>query len=224
MSIASIQSYYASILNHNIPYEPISKIDKHKRKKRKEHKKGSNLLVPSPLTNNSIVTEWIRSFIYQQKKQTFSIEGFMPRRKSSSSIALTSLDVLSISSTNKNKIDHQYKSKPIKSTSLLFSLLNNYNNINHNNRNHIQGEVLPTNNIDELTLIEPYSHPIQRTSSPNIYTTRELRTNPDYLRMLVAEINMVRANKIVGSLRPRHYLPKRQDPIHYSPSLLRQEL
>ncbi|ORZ14556.1 hypothetical protein BCR42DRAFT_417178 [Absidia repens] len=43
--------------------------------------------------------------------------------------------------------------------------------------------------------------------------SREPRVNSAHLRMLVAEVNMMRADKIVGPLRPRNYLPKRNDPI-----------
>lgn len=42
---------------------------------------------------------------------------------------------------------------------------------------------------------------------------RDIRVNSDHLRMIVAEANMMRAQKIVGPLRPRSYLPKRRDPF-----------
>ncbi|KAI8079938.1 uncharacterized protein BX664DRAFT_362070 [Halteromyces radiatus] len=48
---------------------------------------------------------------------------------------------------------------------------------------------------------------------------REPRMNSAHLRMLVAEVNMMRADKIIGPLRPRNYLPKRSDPfLDTSPS------
>ncbi|KAI8330208.1 hypothetical protein BC941DRAFT_475768 [Chlamydoabsidia padenii] len=49
---------------------------------------------------------------------------------------------------------------------------------------------------------------------------REPRINSAHLRMLVAEVNMMRADKIVGPLRPRNYLPKRSDSLSWSPSPL----
>lgn len=43
--------------------------------------------------------------------------------------------------------------------------------------------------------------------------TRDIRTNTDYFRMIVAEVNMMRAQKIVCPLRQRRVLPKRNDPF-----------
>ncbi|KAI9317685.1 hypothetical protein BX666DRAFT_1939829 [Dichotomocladium elegans] len=58
-----------------------------------------------------------------------------------------------------------------------------------------------------------------------IYRARDLRVNGAHLRMIVAEANMMRADKIVGPLRPRGSLPKRSDeflpsrrsPLRYPP-------
>ncbi|KAI8139539.1 hypothetical protein BJV82DRAFT_626481 [Fennellomyces sp. T-0311] len=51
---------------------------------------------------------------------------------------------------------------------------------------------------------------------------RDLRVNNAHLRMIVVEANMMRAQKIVGPLRPRGYLPKRLDPfVSNRPSCLR---
>lgn len=42
---------------------------------------------------------------------------------------------------------------------------------------------------------------------------RGIRANPAHLRMIVAEVNMMRCNKIVGPLKPRGFLPARTDPF-----------
>lgn len=53
---------------------------------------------------------------------------------------------------------------------------------------------------------------------------RDVRANCAHLRTIVAEANMMRAQKIVGPLRPRGYLPKRLDPfLPDRPSCLRRE-
>ncbi|KAF7721009.1 hypothetical protein EC973_005559 [Apophysomyces ossiformis] len=50
---------------------------------------------------------------------------------------------------------------------------------------------------------------------------RDKRSNAAHLRMLVAEVNMMRAQKIVGPLRPRSYLNKRPDRfVPHRPSRL----
>jgi hypothetical protein len=49
---------------------------------------------------------------------------------------------------------------------------------------------------------------------------REIRPNPDYLRMIVAEVNMMRAQKITGPLKPRRLLPKRLDSFQLKSSPL----
>lgn len=41
--------------------------------------------------------------------------------------------------------------------------------------------------------------------------SRSIRANPDHLRMIVAEVNMMRANKIVGPLKSRGFLAARVD-------------
>lgn len=50
---------------------------------------------------------------------------------------------------------------------------------------------------------------------------RDIRANTAHLRMIVAEINMMRANKIICPLRPRTHLDKRADEFQYQPSPLR---
>lgn len=61
-----------------------------------------------------------------------------------------------------------------------------------------------------------WSQPSEKESSvvkavlPPRYT-RDIRANPDHLRMIVAEMNMMRSRKIVCPLRPRTYLHKRAD-------------
>lgn len=50
--------------------------------------------------------------------------------------------------------------------------------------------------------------PVSRTMN------RSIRANSAHLRMIVAEVNMMRANKIVCPLRPRSSLPPRNDPFY----------
>jgi hypothetical protein len=52
------------------------------------------------------------------------------------------------------------------------------------------------------------------------YQARDTRANTAYLRMIVAEVNMMRSQKIVGPLRPRRVLPKRSDRFIHRPSPL----
>ncbi|KAG0745914.1 hypothetical protein G6F57_001613 [Rhizopus arrhizus] len=52
---------------------------------------------------------------------------------------------------------------------------------------------------------------------------RDIRTNSDYFRIIVAEVNMMRAQKIVGPLRQRRLLPKRSDSFEYRSSPLRYQ-
>ncbi|KAI7886148.1 hypothetical protein K492DRAFT_178302 [Lichtheimia hyalospora FSU 10163] len=64
----------------------------------------------------------------------------------------------------------------------------------------------------------PYSSfgkkkPNKRQNPLKHHHARDIRVNSDHLRMIVAEANMMRAQKIVGPLRPRSYLPKRLDPF-----------
>ncbi|CAO3692579.1 unnamed protein product [Rhizopus stolonifer] len=44
----------------------------------------------------------------------------------------------------------------------------------------------------------------------NTYT-RDTRSNPDHLRMISAELNMMRARKLSSPLKPRGFLPRRTD-------------
>ncbi|KAG1054686.1 hypothetical protein G6F46_006686 [Rhizopus delemar] len=53
---------------------------------------------------------------------------------------------------------------------------------------------------------------------------RDIRTNSDYFRIIVAEVNMMRAQKIVGPLRQRRLLPKRSDSFEYRSSPLRHQV
>lgn len=66
--------------------------------------------------------------------------------------------------------------------------------------------------------------PKKRHNPLKHHHARDIRVNSDHLRMIVAEANMMRAQKIVGPLRPRSYLPKRLDPFtSCRPSSLRHE-
>lgn len=53
---------------------------------------------------------------------------------------------------------------------------------------------------------------------------RDIRDNSAHYRMIVAEINMMRANKIICPLRQRMYLPKRTDEFESRPSPLKQQV
>ncbi|KAL1923161.1 uncharacterized protein VTP21DRAFT_9537 [Calcarisporiella thermophila] len=53
---------------------------------------------------------------------------------------------------------------------------------------------------------------------------REVRANPDFLRMLSAETRMIRARKLRSPLKMRHYLPRRTDGFFPRPSRLRHVL
>ncbi|KAI8343871.1 hypothetical protein BC941DRAFT_407198 [Chlamydoabsidia padenii] len=57
------------------------------------------------------------------------------------------------------------------------------------------------------------------------YYTRSVRENPDHLRMIVAEVNMMRVNKLISPLRPRAILLERPDPfIPCTPSPLKHSI
>jgi hypothetical protein len=40
---------------------------------------------------------------------------------------------------------------------------------------------------------------------------RDTRSNSDHLRMITAELNMMRARKLLSPLKPRGFLPRRRD-------------
>ncbi|KAI9266668.1 hypothetical protein BDA99DRAFT_558720 [Phascolomyces articulosus] len=46
----------------------------------------------------------------------------------------------------------------------------------------------------------------------NTYT-RDTRSNPDHLRIISSELNMIRARKLLSPLKPRGFLPRRKDPF-----------
>ena len=50
---------------------------------------------------------------------------------------------------------------------------------------------------------------------PRHLLTRETRSNADYLRMMAAELRMIRSRKLISPLKPRGYLPRRKDPFRY---------
>ncbi|KAI8067865.1 hypothetical protein BC940DRAFT_333430 [Gongronella butleri] len=54
--------------------------------------------------------------------------------------------------------------------------------------------------------------------------TRQLRDNSDHLRMLVAEVNMMRSNKLICPLRQRAVLPERLDAFSHCKSPLRHSI
>ncbi|CAO3696025.1 unnamed protein product [Rhizopus stolonifer] len=77
----------------------------------------------------------------------------------------------------------------------------------------------------EWTLVEASEkYAEKQEEKDDTLRTRAIRTNSDYFRIIVAEVNMMRAQKIVGPLRQRRLLDKRSDPFGPSPSPLRQLL
>ncbi|KAF9934589.1 hypothetical protein FBU30_001353 [Linnemannia zychae] len=48
---------------------------------------------------------------------------------------------------------------------------------------------------------------------PRHLAARETRSNAAYLRMMAAELRMIRARKLISPLKPRGYLPRRKDPF-----------
>ncbi|KAF9413468.1 hypothetical protein BGZ94_000721 [Podila epigama] len=48
---------------------------------------------------------------------------------------------------------------------------------------------------------------------PRHLLARETRSNSDYLRMMAAELRMIRSRKLISPLKPRGYLPRRKDPF-----------
>ncbi|KAL1923321.1 uncharacterized protein VTP21DRAFT_8301 [Calcarisporiella thermophila] len=59
-------------------------------------------------------------------------------------------------------------------------------------------------------LKHPTARPLQRLLcyDPSV---RDVRSNPNFLRMMAGELNMIRAHKLASPLRPRALLPKRRD-------------
>ncbi|KAI8081676.1 uncharacterized protein BX664DRAFT_302546 [Halteromyces radiatus] len=57
----------------------------------------------------------------------------------------------------------------------------------------------------------------------NTYT-RDTRSNPDHLRMIAAELNMMRSRKLFSPLKPRGFLPRRKDPFILGDGRLRSPL
>ncbi|KAF9210877.1 hypothetical protein BGZ59_008809 [Podila verticillata] len=69
-------------------------------------------------------------------------------------------------------------------------------------------DVHPTDTVD---LLDPL---------PRHLASRETRSNPDYLRMMASELQMIRARKLIAPLKPRGYLPRRRDAFRHSKSSL----
>ncbi|KAI8059602.1 hypothetical protein BC940DRAFT_371748 [Gongronella butleri] len=57
----------------------------------------------------------------------------------------------------------------------------------------------------------------------NTYT-RDTRANPDHLRMIAAELNMMRHRKLISPLRPRGFLPRRKDVVYLGDARRRSPL
>ncbi|KAG0174619.1 hypothetical protein DFQ28_007643 [Apophysomyces sp. BC1034] len=76
-------------------------------------------------------------------------------------------------------------------------------------------------NEEPSTILSDASPSEDILSEPLHPPARGVRCNPAHLRMIVAEVNMIRANKIVCPLRPRAFLPQRSDQFCHRPSPLR---
>lgn len=50
-----------------------------------------------------------------------------------------------------------------------------------------------------------------RIDLQNNVIRRDIRANPDHLRIIVAELNMMRSRKVLYPLKPRNFLPRRKD-------------
>ncbi|KAG0356813.1 hypothetical protein BG005_004242 [Podila minutissima] len=55
---------------------------------------------------------------------------------------------------------------------------------------------------------------------PRHLASRETRSNPDYLRMMASELEMIRARKLIAPLKPRGHLPRRRDAFRHTKSSL----
>ncbi|KAF9913328.1 hypothetical protein EC991_000090 [Linnemannia zychae] len=55
---------------------------------------------------------------------------------------------------------------------------------------------------------------------PRHLAARETRSNAAYLRMMAAELRMIRARKLISPLKPRGYLPRRKEPFQAAKSSL----
>ncbi|KAG0088463.1 hypothetical protein BGZ92_006138 [Podila epicladia] len=59
---------------------------------------------------------------------------------------------------------------------------------------------------------------------PRHLLARETRSNTDYLRMMAAELRMIRSRKLISPLKPRGYLPRRKDPFRNGSSIVHKIL
>lgn len=77
----------------------------------------------------------------------------------------------------------------------------------------------------DILLQKPTNDHTPYSIHPHSHYTRSLRENPDHLRMIVAEVNMMRVNKLISPLRPRAILLERLDPfIPCTPSPLKHSI
>ncbi|KAI9323154.1 hypothetical protein BX666DRAFT_1883818 [Dichotomocladium elegans] len=83
----------------------------------------------------------------------------------------------------------------------------------------------PATKTDEEARISSNDSDAASEETEVFLSSREVRANAAHLRMIVAEINMMRADKIVCPLRPRAHLPRRTDSfVAGRPSPLRDQL
>lgn len=73
---------------------------------------------------------------------------------------------------------------------------------------------------EEIVVVVKEEEVKEKEESVYMFHARDTRANAAYLRMIVAEVNMMRSEKIVGPLRPRRVLPKRLDKFMHRPSPL----
>ncbi|KAF9974589.1 hypothetical protein BGZ73_001987 [Actinomortierella ambigua] len=72
----------------------------------------------------------------------------------------------------------------------------------------------------EKTQPQSQQTPEEPLPLPRHLATRETRSNTNYLRMMAAELRMIRSRKLVSPLKPRGYLPRRKDPFRIAKSSL----
>lgn len=80
---------------------------------------------------------------------------------------------------------------------------------NNKKSNFIPMPLPPKRNVRKKRRSEATTQP-RFNPETNTYT-RDTRSNPDHLRMISAELNMMRHKKLSSPLKPRGFLPRRQD-------------
>jgi hypothetical protein len=100
----------------------------------------------------------------------------------------------------------QYYTPNIKSHSILESFNNRYKATAPGKRIAMPQAPKPAKSVRRS---EANTEP--RMDLHNNIIRRDIRANPDHLRIIVAELNMMRARKLLYPLKPRNFLPRRKD-------------